>query len=78
MPVLIVVLWWWLSADSTSLYFPPLSTIATTFADTWDFAGLSDVLVPTLVTFFAGYGSRSCSASRSASRWQLTVGLPIS
>lgn len=56
MPVVIVVLWWWLSADSTSLYFPPLSTIATTFAGTWDFAGLSDVLVPTLVTFFAGYG----------------------
>lgn len=56
LPVIIVALWWWLSADSSSIYFPPLSTIATTLAETWDLTGLNDVLVPTLLTFFAGYG----------------------
>lgn len=57
LPVLILALWWWLSADSTSLYFPPLSAIATTFVETWDIAGLTEVLVPTLVTYFTGYGT---------------------
>jgi ABC-type nitrate/sulfonate/bicarbonate transport system permease component len=55
-PVAIVALWWWLSADSTSVYLPPLRSIASTFAETWDPSGLRDVLVPTLVTFFAGFG----------------------
>lgn len=55
LPVLLVALWWWLSGDSTSLYFPPLRDILAAFVETWDLAGLREVLLPTLTTFFVGY-----------------------
>lgn len=56
MPFGALALWWWLSENSTSLYFPPLREILSTFADVWLFDGLRDILTPTLVTFFVGYG----------------------
>ncbi|PRX46614.1 ABC-type nitrate/sulfonate/bicarbonate transport system permease component [Prauserella shujinwangii] len=55
LPLLLVGAWWWVSADSTSPYFPPLREIVAEFADTWLFTGIRDVLLPTLGTFLAGY-----------------------
>lgn len=54
-PVALVSMWWWLSASSGSLYFPPLSEIVDVFAGTWLFDEVGTVLVPTLRTFAAGY-----------------------
>lgn len=55
LPVALVAWWWVWSADSTDLYFPPLSEILEAFVDTWLFDGVREYLVPTLVTFGAGY-----------------------
>lgn len=55
LPLALAVAWWWWSADSTSLYFPPLKEILGTFADLWIIEGLREYLLPTLLTFFGGY-----------------------
>ncbi len=54
-PVLVVAAWWWWSADSDSLYFPPLGQILVEFWNVWIFSGTLEYLVPTLATFAIGY-----------------------
>lgn len=56
LPVVLVALWWRLSASSRSLYFPPLSTILDAFAHTWLFDQIGPTLLPTLRIFVLGYG----------------------
>ncbi len=57
LPILLVAVWWFASADSTSVYFPPLSKILASFAK--DFltpAGFAANLLPSLGILGAGYG----------------------
>jgi sulfonate transport system permease protein len=49
LPALLVALWWWASAGSTSIYFPPLSKIV---ALTW--ADLIDGMLPRHIAFSLG------------------------
>jgi len=53
--VLLVLLWWIASADSESIYFPPLRTIVATFAEVWLFDRVASDLVPSLLRFTAGF-----------------------
>lgn len=55
LPILLVALWWFFSADSTSIYFPPLKHILESFKETWLFAKVSTDLVPSLTRFLAGF-----------------------
>jgi ABC-type nitrate/sulfonate/bicarbonate transport system permease component len=54
LPVVVVVAWWFLSEDSTSVYFPPLRRILEVFNDTWIFEQVRPVLLPSLGRFAAG------------------------
>ncbi|MGK4218609.1 hypothetical protein [Kocuria marina] len=48
LPVLLVVLWWFGSRDSTSLYFPPLSEIMQVFVRDWFGPHFTADLLPSL------------------------------
>ncbi|MEV4147684.1 ABC transporter permease [Amycolatopsis sp. NPDC049691] len=59
LPVVLLVIWWFASASSQSLYFPPLSRIAGAFPDTWVAGGsgsrlVTDVL-PSLARLAGGF-----------------------
>jgi ABC-type nitrate/sulfonate/bicarbonate transport system permease component len=54
-PILVLVLWGVLSAGSQTYYFPPLTDILSTFADTWLFERVGSDLVPSLERMAAGY-----------------------
>ena len=54
LPAAVVVAWWFLSEDSTSVYFPPLRRILDVFNDTWIFEQVHPVLLPSLGRFAAG------------------------
>jgi sulfonate transport system permease protein len=54
LPVALVVSWWVTSADSTSIFFPPLSEIVQVFRDTWLFERVGVDLVPSLLRFLQG------------------------
>ena len=54
-PLLLLVLWGLLSANSDTYYFPPLTDILSTFADTWLFERVGSDVVPSLERMFAGY-----------------------
>lgn len=55
LPVLLLAIWWAASANSQSVYFPPLREIAATFADVWLFDRVMSDLVPSLLRFSAGF-----------------------
>lgn len=56
LPIVLLTSWWVASADSTNLFFPPLSEIVAAFVPTW-FEGriVTDVL-PSLGRLFVGLG----------------------
>lgn len=54
-PVLLVALWWVLSAHSTSPFFPPLKDIMEAFRANWLFARVGSDVVPSLVRMLEGY-----------------------
>ena len=54
-PVVVLVLWWVLSADSTSAFYPPLQTIWESFKDTWLFSHVGSDVVPSFIRFGLGY-----------------------
>jgi sulfonate transport system permease protein len=54
-PVILVVVWWFASARSTSIYFPPLSGILNRFREVWLFDSFSSDAVPTLVNLGVGF-----------------------
>jgi ABC-type nitrate/sulfonate/bicarbonate transport system permease component len=54
-PIGLVALWWWTSADSTSIYFPPLSRVVESLQDDWLFEQVGSDLVPSLARFTVGY-----------------------
>lgn len=51
----VIALWWVLSADSTSPYFPPLSQIVHRLIDLWIRGDAKSDLVPSLAHFAIGY-----------------------
>lgn len=55
-PAVLVTVWWFASADSTSLYFPPLSLIAERFRELWMFALVGEHVVPSLQSIGLGLG----------------------
>ena len=56
-PLLVLVVWGLLSAGSESFYFPPLTSILSTFADIWLFERIGSDVVPSLVRMGLGYGA---------------------
>ncbi|HLT12183.1 MAG TPA: ABC transporter permease [Micromonosporaceae bacterium] len=55
LPVIILTIWWFASANSTNFYQPPLSRIIEVFPETWFGDRLVDDIVPSLVRLLAGY-----------------------
>jgi ABC-type nitrate/sulfonate/bicarbonate transport system permease component len=55
-PILVLVAWGLASAGSETYYFPPLTDILSTFADTWVFERVGSDVVPSLVRMGLGFG----------------------
>ncbi|WEG08480.1 ABC transporter permease [Microbacterium horticulturae] len=55
-PVLLIVLWWFGSAGSTSFYFPPLQKIMQVFTKLWVFDLIPVHVVPSLEAIGIGLG----------------------
>ncbi len=54
-PVLAIAAWWWLSRDSTSAFYPPLSQILRSFRQRWLFSHWPTDGLPSLGRMTAGY-----------------------
>jgi ABC-type nitrate/sulfonate/bicarbonate transport system permease component len=54
-PAGLVALWWVASQHSSSVYYPPLSTILATLQHVWLFAHFGSDVVPTLVHLVIGF-----------------------
>jgi ABC-type nitrate/sulfonate/bicarbonate transport system permease component len=54
-PVALVVLWWVLSAGSTSAFYPSLGTILESFAETWLSERVVSDVLPSLIRLALGY-----------------------
>lgn len=55
--VTVVILWWVLSADSTSTFFPPLRNIVQRLYELWIVGDTKEMLKPSLTHFVIGYAS---------------------
>jgi ABC-type nitrate/sulfonate/bicarbonate transport system permease component len=55
LPVVLVAVWWFASADSTEFYFPPLERILGVFPDTWFGPRMIDDVLPSLARLGIGY-----------------------
>lgn len=55
LPIAVVVVWWFASANSTSPFAPPLEVILRTFREEWIFAQFWSDVVPSLQRLFGGY-----------------------
>jgi ABC-type nitrate/sulfonate/bicarbonate transport system permease component len=55
LPAVLVVLWWTASASSTNFYWPPLSTILSTFGEVWLSDRLTVDVLPSLTRLGIGY-----------------------
>lgn len=56
LPVVLVAIWWFASAGSTNVYFPPLSEILADFPNTWFWEGIRQEVVPSLWRLGMGFG----------------------
>ncbi|MHB1533606.1 MAG: ABC transporter permease [Acidimicrobiales bacterium] len=56
LPAAVVIGWWFWSAHSRSLYFPPLQTILSTFRHDWLFRLVAKDVIPSVRDFLAGFG----------------------
>lgn len=54
-PVAAVLLWWTVSAQSTSVFYPPLQEILESFHETWLSENIGSDIVPTLRRLALGY-----------------------
>lgn len=54
-PIGLVALWWWTSADSATFFYPPLSRVVDSLQDDWLFEQVASDLLPSLGRFLAGY-----------------------
>jgi ABC-type nitrate/sulfonate/bicarbonate transport system permease component len=55
LPVALIALWWSTSADSTSLYYPPLREVVDALREQWLFDRVGTDLVPSLGRLGVGY-----------------------
>ncbi|UOZ04939.1 ABC transporter permease [Amycolatopsis sp. WQ 127309] len=55
LPVVLVALWWLLSAGSTDFFWPPLQTIVEAFPQTWTADPIRHDVLPSLARLAAGY-----------------------
>lgn len=55
LPIIILIIWWFASANSTDFYQPPLSRIVEVFPETWFGDRLTDDILPSLARLLAGY-----------------------
>lgn len=55
LPVVLVAVWWFATADSESFYWPPLRTILEVFPETWLEGRLQQDVVPSLVRLAVGF-----------------------
>ncbi|KHL13419.1 ABC-type nitrate/sulfonate/bicarbonate transport system permease component [Mumia flava] len=55
LPLVLLTLWWVASADSTSIFWPPLSTILEAFPQTWDADRIVNDALPSLARLGIGY-----------------------
>lgn len=55
LPAILFALWWTLSANSTSFYFPPLSEILDRLVEQWFGPRIADDVLPSLLRLAAGY-----------------------
>jgi ABC-type nitrate/sulfonate/bicarbonate transport system permease component len=56
LPLILLATWWFLTADSTSFFWPPLSAILRAFPDTWFGSRIGTDLLPSLARLGTGYG----------------------
>lgn len=56
LPALLIVAWWWLSVDSTSIYWPALSEISNRFVELWFFDHLIEDALPSVIRLLSGFG----------------------
>lgn len=55
LPVILILVWWFLSAGSRNPFFPSLATIVGAFPETWGEGRLTTDLVPSVLRLVAGY-----------------------
>ena len=55
LPIVLIALWWGLSASSTSFFWPPLSAIVRAFPETWTADPLRYDVLPSVARLTAGY-----------------------
>jgi ABC-type nitrate/sulfonate/bicarbonate transport system permease component len=55
LPVILVVGWWVLSANSTSFFAPPLADIVAAFPSTWLEGRLTSDVLPSVIRLLVGY-----------------------
>lgn len=55
LPILLIALWWFFSANSTNVYFPPLQQIWSTFVTDWVGPRFGTDLLPSLGMFLVGF-----------------------
>jgi sulfonate transport system permease protein len=74
LPVVLVAVWWVVSASSTSPYFPPLSEILDEFYDEWIAGDAVLQLLPSLRNLGVGFGAGSLlGVAAGALLWWLPV-----
>lgn len=54
LPVILIAGWWFATAGSTDLFFPPLSEILSEFAPTWFEGRFMDEVVPSVIRLLIG------------------------
>lgn len=55
LPAVLITAWWFVSANSSNFFFPPLSEILSTFVDEWIGPRLLDDVLPSVLRLAAGY-----------------------
>jgi ABC-type nitrate/sulfonate/bicarbonate transport system permease component len=55
LPIVLLALWWVLSAGSTDFFWPPLATIAQAFPETWTAEPILHDVLPSLARLASGY-----------------------
>jgi ABC-type nitrate/sulfonate/bicarbonate transport system permease component len=55
LPAVLLTTWWFASAQSTNVYYPPLRTILRTFRQVWFSERLRDDVLPSVLRLLGGY-----------------------
>lgn len=55
LPIVLIALWFIISAQSTNFFFPSLATIMQRFGEVWFWEGIFENLIPSLLRILAGF-----------------------